>query len=110
VTKLTKIKQALQTYNIQYNKQLPITQIGKIVARVTFNDKEKYDAFLNTEIIIQEKKEDSDEVINVKLQPKSAKPENVSPKDGNSNEDGNNAVNSNSRTIQVIDIPAFRNV
>jgi hypothetical protein len=108
--KITKIKHTLQMYNIQYNKQLPITQLGKLGAKITFNDKEKYEAFLKAKIIIQEKKEDSDEVINVKLQPKPAKPENISPKVGNDNENSDNAVNSNSRIIQIIDIPAFRNV
>ncbi|UZO20218.1 uncharacterized protein OCT59_012644 [Rhizophagus irregularis] len=42
-TKLTKIKNALKTYNIQYNMQLPIIQLGKQGAKVSFLNKEKYD-------------------------------------------------------------------
>jgi hypothetical protein len=70
--------------------------------------KEKFDQFLKLEIIIQEKKEgDSEEVFNVKLQPIPLKPEKVAATD-----DANNGMtkNSNNRTIQVIDIPAFRQV
>ncbi|CAB4416076.1 unnamed protein product [Rhizophagus irregularis] len=76
--KLTKIKNALKTYNIQYNTQLPVDQ----------------------------KEGDSGEVINVKLQPIPLKPEKVTT----NNKDGDTSQNSNDRTIQVIDIPAFRQV
>ncbi|PKY58546.1 hypothetical protein RhiirA4_480544, partial [Rhizophagus irregularis] len=106
--KLNKIKNALKTYNIQYNTQLPVVQIGKQGAKVSFLEKEKYDQFLKTEIIIQEQKEDnSGEVINVKLQPIPLKPEKVV---STNNKDGDTSQNSNDRTIQVIDIPAFRQV
>ncbi|CAB4435076.1 unnamed protein product [Rhizophagus irregularis] len=106
--KLTKIKNALKTYNIQYNTQLPVVQIGKQGAKVSFLEKEKFDQFLKMEIIIQEQKEvDSGEVINVKLQPIPLKPEKVA---STNDEDGDKSQNSNDRTIQVIDIPAFRQV
>ncbi|CAB4403381.1 unnamed protein product [Rhizophagus irregularis] len=106
--KLTKIKNALKTYNIQYNTQLPVVQIGKQGAKVSFLEKEKFDQFLKTEIIIQDQKEgDSGEVINVKLQPIPLKPEKVV---NTNNKDGDTSQNSNDRTIQVIDIPAFRQV
>ncbi|RGB23483.1 hypothetical protein C1646_774437 [Rhizophagus diaphanus] len=69
-------------------------------------EKEKYDLFLKTEIIIQETKEgDSGEVFNVKLQPIPLKPEKVVKK---GSEDSDISGNSNNRTIQVIDIPAYR--
>ncbi|UZO03120.1 uncharacterized protein OCT59_023533 [Rhizophagus irregularis] len=104
--KTTKIKKALQTYNIQYNKQLPVTPLGKQGAKVSFLDKEKFDQFLKMELIIQEQKEgDSGEVFNVKLQPTPLKPEKVATTNDNNND---MSQNSNSRTIQVIDIPAFR--
>ncbi|CAB4490147.1 unnamed protein product [Rhizophagus irregularis] len=107
-TKLTKIKKALMTYNIQYNTQLPIVQIGKQGAKVSFLDKEKFDQFLKMEIVIQEQKEsDSGVVFNVKLQPTPLKPEKV-PTTNDKNSDM--SQNSNSRTIQVIDIPAYRQV
>ncbi|GET58278.1 hypothetical protein GLOIN_2v1783570 [Rhizophagus irregularis DAOM 181602=DAOM 197198] len=106
--KTTKIKKALQTYNIQYNKQLPVTPLGKQGAKVSFLDKEKFDQFLKMELIIQEQKEgDSGEVFNVKLQPTPLKPEKVATTNDNNND---MSQNSNSRTIQVIDIPAFRQV
>ncbi|EXX63038.1 hypothetical protein GLOIN_2v1885182 [Rhizophagus irregularis DAOM 181602=DAOM 197198] len=106
--KTTKIKKALQTYNIQYNKQLPVTPLGKQGAKVSFLDKEKFDQFLKMELVIQEQKEgDSGEVFNVKLQPTPLKPEKVATTNDNSND---TSQNSNSRTIQVIDIPAFRQV
>ncbi|PKY61795.1 hypothetical protein RhiirA4_487285 [Rhizophagus irregularis] len=105
--KLTKIKNALKTYNIQYNTQLPVVQIGKQGAKVSFLEKEKFDQFLKTEIIIQDQKEgDSGEVVNVKLQPMLLKPEKVTT----NNKDGDTSQNSSDRTIQVIDIPAFRQV
>ncbi|UZO04283.1 uncharacterized protein OCT59_024674 [Rhizophagus irregularis] len=105
-TKLTKIKKALKTYNIQYNTQLPIIQIGKQGAKVSFLDKEKFDQFLKMEIVIQEQKEgDSGVVFNVKLQPTPLKSEKV-PTTNDKNSDM--SQNSNSRTIQVIDIPAYR--
>ncbi|CAB5388465.1 unnamed protein product [Rhizophagus irregularis] len=66
-TKLTKIKKALKTYNIQYNTQLPIVQIGK----------------------------------------QGAKPEKV-PTTNDKNSD--TSQDSHSHTIQVIDIPAYRQV
>ncbi|CAB5392155.1 unnamed protein product [Rhizophagus irregularis] len=76
--KTTKIKKALQTYNIQYNKQLPVTPSGKQGAKVSFLDKEKFDQFLKLELVIQKQKEgDSGEVFNVKLQPTPLKPEKV---------------------------------
>ena len=107
-TKITKIKNALKTYNIQYNTQLPVVQSGKQGAKVSFLDKEKFDQFLKMEIIIQDQKEgDSGEVINVKLQPIALKPE---KKTDTQNKDGDASQNSNDRTIQVIDIPAFRQV
>ncbi|GBC34049.1 hypothetical protein GLOIN_2v1786507 [Rhizophagus irregularis DAOM 181602=DAOM 197198] len=107
-TKLTKIKKALKTYNIQYNTQLPIVQIGKQGAKVSFLDKEKFDQFLKMEIVIQEQKEgDSGVVFNVKLQPTPLKSEKV-PTTNDKNSDM--SQNSNSRTIQVIDIPAYRQV
>ncbi|CAB5357617.1 unnamed protein product [Rhizophagus irregularis] len=65
--KTTKIKKALQTYNIQYNKQLPVTPLGK----------------------------------------QGAKPEKVAT---TNDKDSDTSQNSNNRTIQVIDIPAFRQV
>ncbi|CAB4430191.1 unnamed protein product [Rhizophagus irregularis] len=106
--KLTKIKNALKTYNIQYNTHLPVVQIGKQGAKVSFLEKEKFDQFLKTEIIIQDQKEgDSGEVINVKLQPIPLKPEKVV---STNNKDGDTSQNSNNRIIQVIDIPAFRQV
>ncbi|CAB5392161.1 unnamed protein product [Rhizophagus irregularis] len=80
--KTTKIKKALQTYNIQYNKQLPV-------------------------IYWEQKEGDSGEVFNVKLQPTPLKPEKVAT---TNNKDSGTSQNSNSRTIQVIDIPAFRQV
>ncbi|PKK56388.1 hypothetical protein RhiirC2_800137, partial [Rhizophagus irregularis] len=101
------IEKALQTYNIQYNKQLHVTPLGKQGAKVSFLDKEKFDQFIKMEIVIQEQKEgDSGEVFNVKLQPIPLKPEKVITHDKNSDM----AQNYNSRTIQVIDIPAFRQV
>ncbi|CAB5342091.1 unnamed protein product [Rhizophagus irregularis] len=107
-TKLSKIKKALKTYNIQYNTQLPVVQIGKQGAKVSFLDKEKFDQFLKMEIVIQEQKEgDSGEVFNVKLQPTPLKPEKVAT---TNDKDSDTSLNSNSRTIQVIDIPAFRQV
>ncbi|CAB5350295.1 unnamed protein product [Rhizophagus irregularis] len=65
--KTAKIKKALQTYNIQYNKQLLVTPLGK----------------------------------------QGAKPEKVV---ATNEKDSDTSQNSNSRTIQVIDIPAFRQV
>ncbi|CAB5361707.1 unnamed protein product [Rhizophagus irregularis] len=106
--KTTKIKKALQTYNIQYNKQLPVTPLGKQGAKVSFLDKEKFDQFLKIELVIQEQKEgDSGEVFNVKLQPTLLKPEKVAT---TNDKDSDMSQNSNNRTIQVIDIPAFRQV
>ncbi|GET57257.1 hypothetical protein GLOIN_2v1885182 [Rhizophagus irregularis DAOM 181602=DAOM 197198] len=106
--KTTKIKKALQTYNIQYNKQLPVTPLGKQGAKVSFLDKEKFDQFLKIELVIQEQKEgDSGEVFNVKLQPTPLKPEKVAT---TNDKDSDTSQNSNNRTIQVIDIPAFRQV
>ncbi|CAB5346210.1 unnamed protein product [Rhizophagus irregularis] len=106
--KTAKIKKALQTYNIQYNKQLPVTPLGKQGAKVSFLDKEKFDQFLKLELVIQEQKEgDSGEVFNVKLQPIPLKPEKVV---ATNEKESDMSLNSNSRTIQVIDIPAFRQV
>ncbi|GBC20484.2 hypothetical protein GLOIN_2v1763925 [Rhizophagus irregularis DAOM 181602=DAOM 197198] len=60
------------------------------------------------EIVIQEQKEgDSGVVFNVKLQPTPLKPEKV-PTTNDKNSDM--SQNSNSCTIQVIDIPAYRQV
>ncbi|CAB5315709.1 unnamed protein product [Rhizophagus irregularis] len=102
------IEKALKTYNIQYNTQLPIVQIGKQGAKVSFLDKEKFDQFLKMEIVIQEQKEgDSGVVFNVKLQPTLLKPEKV-PTTNDKNSD--TSQNSNNHTIQVIDIPAYRQV
>ncbi|POG69441.1 hypothetical protein GLOIN_2v1777011 [Rhizophagus irregularis DAOM 181602=DAOM 197198] len=78
-TKLTKIKNALKTYNIQYNMQLPIIQLEG----------------------------DSGEVFNVKLQPIPSKPVKVVNTDEKNND---NLQNSNGRTIQVIDISAYKQV
>ncbi|CAB5346248.1 unnamed protein product [Rhizophagus irregularis] len=104
--KTTKIKKTLQTYNIQYNKQLPVTPLGKQGAKVSFLDKEKFDQFLKMELVIQEQKEgDLGEVFNVKLQPTPLKPEKVAT---TTDKDSDTSQNSNSRTIQVIDIPVFR--
>ncbi|POG70328.1 hypothetical protein GLOIN_2v1775938 [Rhizophagus irregularis DAOM 181602=DAOM 197198] len=106
--KTIKIKKALQTYNIQYNKQLPVTPLGKQRVKVSFLDKEKFDQFLKMELVIQEQKEgDSGEVFNVKLQPTPLKPEKVAT---TNDKNSDTSQNSNSRTIQVIDIPAYRQV
>ncbi|GBC40447.2 hypothetical protein GLOIN_2v1783570 [Rhizophagus irregularis DAOM 181602=DAOM 197198] len=86
--KTTKIKKALQTYNIQYNKQLPVTPLGKQGAK-------------------EQKEGDSGEVFNVKLQPTPLRPEKVVV---TNEKDSDTSQNSNSRTIQVIDIPVFRQV
>ncbi|POG80976.1 hypothetical protein GLOIN_2v1763925, partial [Rhizophagus irregularis DAOM 181602=DAOM 197198] len=77
-------------------------------AKVSFLDKEKFDQFLKMEIVIQEQKEgDSGVVFNVKLQPTPLKTEKV-PTTNDKNSDM--SQNSNSSTIQVIDIPAYRQV
>ncbi|CAB5389067.1 unnamed protein product [Rhizophagus irregularis] len=60
------------------------------------------------EIVIQEQKEgDSGEVFNVKLQPIPSKPVKVVNTDEKNND---NLQNSNGRTIQVIDISAYKQV
>ncbi|CAB5348524.1 unnamed protein product [Rhizophagus irregularis] len=84
-----------------------VTPLGKQGAKVSFLDKEKFDQFLKMELVIQEQKEgDSGEVFNVKLQPIPLKPEKVVTNEKASD----TSQNSNSRTIQVIDIPAYRQV
>ncbi|PKC53885.1 hypothetical protein RhiirA1_478384, partial [Rhizophagus irregularis] len=79
-----------------YNKQLLVTPLGKQGAKVSFLDKEKFDQFLKMELIIQEQKEGD-----------SGEPEKVV---ATNEKDSDTSQNSNSRTIQVIDIPAFRQV
>ena len=109
--KTNKIKEALRTYNVQYNRQLPVIPLGKQGAKVTFSSQENFEKFLNMELILKEKKGEgeSEEIIDIKLHPKSLKPEKAKPKEGD--EDGSKkSENSNARTIQVIDIPAYRNV
>ncbi|GBB95393.1 hypothetical protein RclHR1_25250001 [Rhizophagus clarus] len=103
--KLTKIKNALQEYKVQYNKQLGVTKIGKS-AKITFNDKEQYEKFLQLEIIIKDKKDDTADVVDIKLQAVPQKP--VANKEKDASISSKEATNE--RTVQVIDIYAFRKI
>ncbi|UZO02512.1 uncharacterized protein OCT59_020992 [Rhizophagus irregularis] len=73
---------------------------------ITIEKIKEYIALVPYELVIQEQKEgDSGEVFNVKLQPTPLKPEKVAT---TNDKDSDTSQNSNNRTIQVIDIPAFR--
>ncbi|GBB88658.1 hypothetical protein RclHR1_15210005 [Rhizophagus clarus] len=100
-SKLNTIKEALAKYNVKYNINLGITRLQK-QAKVTFNDKDSYDKFLKMEIILQLKKDNSDDIKNVTLKIFPLKPEKQVTTPDQQKE------NTNYRTIQVIDIPAYR--
>ncbi|GES90953.1 hypothetical protein GLOIN_2v1786507 [Rhizophagus clarus] len=100
-SKILTIKEALAKYNVKYNINLGITRLQK-QAKVTFNDKDSYDKFLKMEIILQLKEDNSDDIKNVTLKISPLKPEKQVTTHDQQKE------NTNHRTIQVIDIPAYR--
>ncbi|GES92823.1 hypothetical protein GLOIN_2v1885182 [Rhizophagus clarus] len=101
LSKILTIKEALAKYNVKYNINLGITRLQK-QAKVTFNDKDSYDKFLKMEIILQLKEDNSDDIKNVTLKISPLKPEKQVTTSDQQKE------NTNHRTIQVIDIPAYR--
>ncbi|GBB96099.1 hypothetical protein RclHR1_26810001 [Rhizophagus clarus] len=73
-SKMITIKEALAKYNVKYNINLGITRLQK-QAKVTFNDKDSYNKFLNMKIILQLKEDNSDDIKNVTLKISPLKPE-----------------------------------
>ncbi|GBB96476.1 hypothetical protein RclHR1_27630002 [Rhizophagus clarus] len=100
-SKINTIKEAFAKYNVKYNINLGITRLQK-QAKVIFNDKDSYDKFLKMEIILQLKDENLDDIKNVTLNISPLKPDKQATTPDQQKE------NTNHRTIQVIDIPAYR--